>query len=111
MNSVTGFRDLQFGGNYYFYSGDHKEFEKETPNWLYGRNLCREYCMDAVNINTQKENEFIKNFMKKKEIRAIWTRQDFFLILHKSDLFLLCYASHNDLSDFSSDHMTSVRHF
>lgn len=70
---VAGFRDFQFGGNNYFYSGDHKEFEKDIPNWLYGRNLCREYCMDALNINTQKENEFVKNLMKKKDIRTLWT--------------------------------------
>jgi len=64
---------MKFGNNYYFYSGDHNESYTETPNWLYGRNLCREYCMDAVSIDDQKENEFVKAFMKREKIRTLWT--------------------------------------
>uniref|UniRef100_A0A336L9K4 CSON005507 protein n=1 Tax=Culicoides sonorensis TaxID=179676 RepID=A0A336L9K4_CULSO len=54
-------------------ANDHNETNGETYSWLYGRNLCREYCMDAVSINTQQENEFVKRFMNKKEIKALWT--------------------------------------
>lgn len=29
--------------------------------------------MDAVSIDDQKENEFVKGFMKKNKIKALWT--------------------------------------
>lgn len=70
---VPGFRELKFNGNNYFWSGNHNETKKEKYNWLYARNLCREYCMDAVSIDDQKENEFVKGFMKKNKIKALWT--------------------------------------
>lgn len=70
---IPGFRELRHNGHYYFWSENHNETKKEKYNWLYGRNLCREYCMDAVSIDDQKENEFVKGFMKKNKIKALWT--------------------------------------
>ena len=36
-------------------------------DWLEGRNICREYCMDLVSIETPSEMDMLTEFIKKGE--------------------------------------------
>jgi len=49
----------------YFYSGNNSEFEDSKVNWLDARNICREYCMDLVSIETPSEDKVISDYIKK----------------------------------------------
>lgn len=52
----------------YFYSADIPEFKDYRMDWLAARNLCRNYCMDAVSIETEEEHNMIVDFMKNHDI-------------------------------------------
>merc|ERR1712117_69283 len=61
------------GEHNYFFSKDEAGFEDLKGDWLEGRNFCREYCMDLVSLETQDENNFFKNFLKRNKVDYIWT--------------------------------------
>jgi len=58
------------GGNqhYYFYSNDVKEYKGKKYDWLDARNLCRQYCMDAVSVETFRENQMLYNFIEQRGV-------------------------------------------
>ncbi|XP_011165921.2 uncharacterized protein LOC105200189 [Solenopsis invicta] len=60
------------GKNYYFSWLDQATARQEV-DWLSGRNFCRQRCMDLVSLETSAENEFIKNHIKKDNVKYIWT--------------------------------------
>jgi len=60
-------------GHGYFYSDDEPSFSGMKVDWLEGRNLCREFCMDLVSIETPKENDLIKEVLIKRDVPYIWT--------------------------------------
>lgn len=42
-------------------------------DWLDGRNICREYCMDLVSLDSQEKNSAIFNLIQKNDVPYIWT--------------------------------------
>jgi hypothetical protein len=48
-----------FRGHNYFFTGHVPELANRKVDWLDGRNICREYCMDLVSLETQEENNMI----------------------------------------------------
>ena len=63
----SGPKHFNRGGHNYFFSKDEPGFEDLKGDWLEGRNFCREYCMDLVSLETQDENNFFKNFLKRSK--------------------------------------------
>ncbi|XP_031621381.1 uncharacterized protein LOC116339567 [Contarinia nasturtii] len=59
-------RQFQYGGRYYFLSN-------ARVDWLDARNLCREYCMDAVSLETEHKNNYINNLIRAYNVPYIWT--------------------------------------
>ncbi|KAG5880918.1 hypothetical protein JTB14_035139 [Gonioctena quinquepunctata] len=66
-------KQFSFRGHNYFYSGNVPEFADRKLDWLDGRNICRERCMDLVSLETEEENNLIFGLIKKKNIPYIWT--------------------------------------
>ncbi|CAL4124157.1 unnamed protein product, partial [Meganyctiphanes norvegica] len=54
----------------YFYSNDVKEFKGKKYDWLDARNLCRQYCMDAVSIESFEENQRIFSFIDQRGVKS-----------------------------------------
>merc|ERR1712203_1357194 len=52
-------KHFEHGGHSWF-SGDEENFTDHKVDWLDGRNICREYCMDLVSLETPTENELIE---------------------------------------------------
>lgn len=71
--SLAGPKQFNFKGHNYFYTGDFPELSTKRVDWLEARNLCREYCMDAVSIETQEENNLIFKLIQEKDVPYIWT--------------------------------------
>lgn len=69
----AGPKHFNFLGHNYFFSAHEKDYAKETYDWLDARNLCRNHCMDAVNIEFQAENDYIKKFMDLNNVTELWT--------------------------------------
>jgi len=42
-------------------------------DWLDGRNLCREYCMDLVALETQEKNNLVFRLIQTNDVPYIWT--------------------------------------
>ncbi|XP_037090348.1 uncharacterized protein LOC119110578 [Pollicipes pollicipes] len=67
----------KLGRNWYFYSADEAEFQETDPesgelvgkryDWLDARNLCRRYCMDSINIESEAEWEMVKGNVTDRE--------------------------------------------
>jgi len=57
----------------YFYSGNESQYQDSKVNWLDARNICREYCMDLVSIETPSEDKVISDYIKKEDLPYIWT--------------------------------------
>lgn len=59
LKCFSGPKQFNFRGHNYFYSGHVPAHANQRGDWLDGRNICREYCMDLVSIETQEENNMI----------------------------------------------------
>ncbi|XP_076041564.1 C-type lectin domain-containing protein slf [Oratosquilla oratoria] len=70
-------KQWQFGNHNYFFSGDQREFTKggkpAKVDWLGARNVCRRRCMDAVSMETERENQMIFDFVRDRNLSYIWT--------------------------------------
>merc|ERR1711962_760874 len=66
-------KHFEHGGHSYWFSGDEDNFTDHKVDWLDGRNICREYCMDLVSLETPTEEEMIRNFLKDNDLPYIWT--------------------------------------
>lgn len=55
----TGPKEFFYKGHHYFFSGHVPALANRKVDWLDGRNICREYCMDLVSMETQEENNLI----------------------------------------------------
>jgi len=62
-----------FRGKNYFYSGHVPELAGRKVDWLDGRNICREYCMDLVSLETQEKNNMIFRLIQQNDVPYIWT--------------------------------------
>ena len=54
-------------GHGYFYSGFVEKHKDDKVDWLEGRNICREYCMDLVSLETPTEDMLIRRLIQKRE--------------------------------------------
>jgi len=68
-----GPKKFTFNGHNYFYSGQIPEYQNQRVDWLAARNICREYCMDAVSMETQEENDLIIKLVESNDVPYIWT--------------------------------------
>lgn len=66
-------KKFNFKGHNYFYSGHVPELATKRVDWLEARNICRQYCMDAVSIETQEENNLIFKLIQENDVPYIWT--------------------------------------
>jgi len=66
-------KHFEHGGHHYWFSGDEDNFTDHKVDWLDGRNICREYCMDLVSLETPTENELIEDFLKDNDLPYIWS--------------------------------------
>lgn len=69
----AGPKEFNYKGHYYFYSGHQPELANKRVDWLEGRNLCREYCMDLVAVDSQEENNLIFRLIQTNDVPYIWT--------------------------------------
>lgn len=69
----SGPKKFNYKGHNYFFSTQVPELANKRVDWLEARNLCREYCMDAISIETQEENNLIYKFIQENDIPYIWT--------------------------------------
>lgn len=71
--SVSGPKQFNYRGHNYFFTGHVPDLANKRYDWLDARNLCREYCMDAVSIETQEENNLIYRLIQQHDVPYIWT--------------------------------------
>lgn len=64
---LAGPKEFNFGGRNYFFSGHVPQHSSQRVDWLDARNICREYCMDLVSIETQEENNMVFKLIKSSE--------------------------------------------
>lgn len=64
---ISGPKQFSYKGNNYFFSGHVRELAGRKVDWLDGRNICREYCMDLVSLETQEENNMIFRLIQQSE--------------------------------------------
>lgn len=62
--SIIGPKQWKFNGHNYFFSDQIDGLKGKKVDWLEGRNICREYCMDLVAMETQEENNMIFKLIK-----------------------------------------------
>lgn len=73
LGLVLGPKKFTYKGHNYFYSGTVPALATKRVDWLEARNICREYCMDAVSIETQEENNLIFKLIQENDVPYIWT--------------------------------------
>lgn len=49
------------------------DLKDRNVDWLDARNLCREYCMDLVAIQTGEKNKLIIETIERNNLKSIWT--------------------------------------
>ena len=59
----VGPKHFEHGGHHYWFSGNEENFTDHKVDWLDGRNICREYCMDLVSLETPSENDMVTNYL------------------------------------------------
>jgi hypothetical protein len=65
-------KEFTIKGQNYFFSGNHPPTNREV-GWLEARNLCRQYCMDTMSIETQEEFEMMQDILEDFLVGYIWT--------------------------------------
>lgn len=65
MELETGPKQWEFNGHFYFLSHTVPEYAGKRTDWLDARNLCRRHCMDSVSIETEAENEMVKQVVER----------------------------------------------
>ena len=66
---LPGPKHFEHAGHHYWFSGDEDNFTDHKVDWLDGRNICREYCMDLVSLETPTEDELIREFLLDSKYR------------------------------------------
>lgn len=64
---------FSFNGHNYFYTGHEPGFENKTYTFDGARNVCQEFCMEPISIETETEFNMTINLMKKYKISYLWT--------------------------------------
>ncbi|XP_011347590.1 uncharacterized protein LOC105285211 isoform X2 [Ooceraea biroi] len=70
---VNGPKQFNLRGHNYFYSGHVPAHANQKVDWLDARNICREYCMDLISMETQEENNMIFRLIQQNDVPYIWT--------------------------------------
>lgn len=65
--------EFQMNGHNFFFSDNYPETKGLTVSWLDARNLCRQYCMDSISIETQKEFNMVKKVLQDFLVGYLWT--------------------------------------
>lgn len=66
----SGPKEFNFRGHNYFFSGHVPQHSSQRVDWLDARNICREYCMDLVSMETQEENNLVFKLIKSSTYKA-----------------------------------------
>merc|ERR1712137_1506045 len=61
-------KQWEFNGHFYFLSHTVPEYAGKRSDWLDARNLCRRHCMDSVSIETEAENEMVKQVVEREKL-------------------------------------------
>lgn len=69
----TGPKEFQYRGKNLFLSSHVPALAGRKVDWLDARNLCREYCMDLVALETQEKNNLIFRLIQTNDVPYIWT--------------------------------------
>merc|ERR1739844_727759 len=64
---------FSYDGHGYLFFGDVEAHSDDKVDWLEARNICREYCMDLVSIETPSENDLIEELISGDDLAYIWT--------------------------------------
>lgn len=67
------FREAEYNGVNFFFSGHDPTLKDERYDWLDARNTCRERCMETVSFNDEKKFDFFKKYIEKNNITFFWT--------------------------------------
>lgn len=85
-----GPKEFTYKGRNYFYSGHTQQYKTSKVDWLEARNICREYCMDLVSIETQEENNLIFRLIQQSEYFEYYyllqAKRRFFIIINIIDV-------------------------
>lgn len=68
-----GPKEFQYRGKNYFLSSHVPGLAGKKVDWLDGRNLCREYCMDLITLENQEKNNLIFRLIQTNDVPYIWT--------------------------------------
>ncbi|XP_037927323.1 uncharacterized protein LOC119661891 [Teleopsis dalmanni] len=66
-------KEFSYRGRNMFLSTHVPALANRKVDWLDGRNLCREYCMDLVALETQEKNNLIFRVIQQNDVPYIWT--------------------------------------
>ncbi|XP_055386410.1 uncharacterized protein LOC129615300 [Condylostylus longicornis] len=66
-------KEFSYRGRNFFLSSHVPELANKKFDWLDGRNICREYCMDLVSLETQEKNNLIFRVIQQNDVPYIWT--------------------------------------
>lgn len=69
----SGPKEFQYRGKNFFLSSHVPGLAGKKVDWLDGRNLCREYCMDLVSLENQEKNNLIFRLIQTNDVPYIWT--------------------------------------
>ncbi|KAI9586605.1 hypothetical protein GQX74_002452 [Glossina fuscipes] len=70
---VTGPKEFSYRGKNMFLSSHVPALATKKVDWLDARNICREYCMDLVALETQEKNNLIFRVIQQNDVPYIWT--------------------------------------
>lgn len=73
FTQCAGPKEFQYRGKNYFLSSHVPGLAGKKFDWLDGRNLCREYCMDLVTLEEQEKNNLIFRLIQTNDVPYIWT--------------------------------------
>ncbi|KAF5270478.1 hypothetical protein FQA39_LY08356 [Lamprigera yunnana] len=60
-------------GKGYFFSWRDANLRGTEEDWLGARNYCRQRCMDSISLETNPENEWVKQKLVNENVKYIWT--------------------------------------
>ena len=68
---IAGPKHFEHDGHHYWFSGKEENYTDHKVDWLDGRNICREYCMDLVSLETPSENDLISKFLTDSKLQQM----------------------------------------
>lgn len=78
---LSGPKEWAYRGHNYFFSGHIPHLKNTRVDWLDARNICREYCMDLVSMETQEENNMIFRLIQQSKKHKFPKLNNFFFLI------------------------------